>query len=160
MFDGADLSAVYGTPSYDMPAPQHAVQQPLAQPTQQPQQIAGNPHVADDGAFGKGTASHAMPPDTQYAPPNAMYAQQLPHPPSYGGGDTFWDRIGNKKMEVIKMVLLSFVVVLGLSLDRMAGHYLDDYLSKSILTNVQEFLVRTSYPVGIILLLWILKASM
>lgn len=159
MFDGADLSAVYGTPSYDQPMMQQGAQ-PIAQPTQVPQQIGANPHVADVNAYGKGTASHATPPDVSYTPPNAMYAQQMPQPKAYYGGDSLWDRIGNKKMEVIKMVVLSLIIVLGLSIDRVAGHYLDDYISKAILTNLQEVMVRISYPVGIILVMWIIKASM
>lgn len=162
MFDGADLSAVYGTPSYDQPMmQQHGMGAvPVSQPTQQPQQLAANPHVADANAYGQSTTSHAAPPDVSYAPPNAMYAQQLPHPKSYAAGESFWDKIGNKKMEVIKMFILSLVVVLGLSLDRVAGHYLDNYISKAILTNLQEVMVRISYPVGIILVMWVIKASM
>lgn len=161
MFDGADLSAVYGTPTYDnKPMVQSMSQQPIMQPTQVPQQIGvNNPHVVDANAYGKATTSHSTPVDTSYAPPNEAYAQQLPHPKSYGG-DTFWDKIGNKKAEVIKMFILSLVVVLGLSVDRVAGHYLDGYITKSILTNVQEIMVRISYPVGILLLIWIIKAAM
>jgi hypothetical protein len=159
MFDGAELSAVYGSTPYDQPTMQK-MQQPIPQPTQQPQQIGVNPHVADVNSYGKDTSSHATPPDVQYAPPNAMYAQQMPHPKSYAGGDTFWEKIGNKKMEIVKMIVLSLVIVLGLSLDRVAGFYLDDYITKSIFTNLQELLVRVSYPVGIILVMWIIKASM
>lgn len=151
MFDGADLSAVYGTP---------VAERPIAQPTQQPQQIGVNPHVVDVNAYGKDSASHAVAPDVPYRPPNDMYAQQLPQPATYKAEAGFWDRIGNKKMEVIKMVILSLVVVLGLSLHHVACHYLDDYISKSILTTVQELMVRISYPVGVVLLLWIIKASM
>lgn len=156
MFDGADLSAVYGMPSYDMPMPttQQAVQ-PIPVPTQQPQQLS-NPHVADANAYGKPTTTA----DASYSPPADMYAQQTPQPKIYRGGDSFWDKIGQKKLEVIKMVVLSLVVVLGLSLDRLAGHYMNDYVAKAILTNVQEFMVRVSYPVGVILFLWIMKAVM
>jgi hypothetical protein len=151
MFDGADLSAVYGTP---------VAERPIAQPTQQPQQIGVNPHVVDTNAYGKDTASHAVAPDVVYRPPNEMYAQQLPQPATYKAEAGFWDRIGNKKMEVIKMVILSLIIVLGLSIDRMAGHYLTDYLSKAILTSTQEFMVRISYPVAIVLAIWVIKASM
>ena len=159
MFDGAELSAVYGMPSQDQHMMQMGAAQPIPQPTQQPQQIAMNPHVVDANAYGKDTTSHAAPPDVQVPPNNAMYAQQMPHPKSYYGGETFWEKIGNKKMEIIKMIVLALVIVLGLSLDRVAGHYLDDYISKSILTTIQEIVVRISYPVAVILLIWIIKAS-
>ncbi|QIG60081.1 hypothetical protein [Dishui Lake large algae virus 1] len=161
MFDGADLSAVYGMPTYDQPmmsAP--TAPQVIPQPTQQPQQIPANPHVVDVNAYGKSTTSHSAPPDAQYAPPNAMYAQQLPHPKSYAGDVSFWDKIGQKKFEILKMVVLSLVIVLALSFDRVAGHYLEDYVSKAILTSTQELMVRISYPVGVVLFLWIMKAMM
>lgn len=150
MFDGADLSAVYGAPSYDQQPPmmqQPAVAQPIPQPTQQPQQLPPPP-VTDANAYGKPitTSDH-----------QDVYTQR---PKVYNGGDSFWDKIGQKKQEVIKMFVLSLVVVLGLSLDRLAGHYMTDYISKAILTNVQEFVVRVSYPVGVLLFLWIVKASM
>lgn len=156
MFDGADLSAVYGMPSYDMPMPtMQQPAQPIPVPTQQPQQLS-NPNVADANAYGKPTTS----PDASYSPPTDVYTQQTPQPKMYQGGNSFWDKIGQKKIEVIKMIVLSLVVVLGLSFDRLAGHYMNDYVAKAILTNVQEFMVRVSYPVGVILFLWIMKAAM
>lgn len=160
MFDGADLSAVYGMPSYDMPMPtMQQAAQPIPVPTQQPQQLS-NPNVADANTYGKPATSPGVTQDASYSSSNDMYGQQTPQPKIYRGGDSFWDKIGQKKMEVIKMFVLSLVIVLGLSLDRLAGHYMNDYVAKAILTNVQEFMVRVSYPVGVILFLWIMKASM
>jgi hypothetical protein len=152
MYDGADLSAVYGTPSYDQPMMQQNVaqQQPIPQPTQQPQQLSTP--VTEANPYGKPTSTN-MPSDATYTTPSSVKN-------TYTGGDTFWDKIGQKKPEVIKMFILSLVVVLGLSLDRLAGHYMTDYISKAILTNIQEFMVRLSYPVGVLLFLWIVKAIM
>lgn len=148
MYDGADLSAVYGMPSYDMPMMQQAP--PPTQPTQQPQQLAGNPHVAEPPR---------APMQVETMTP-AVVVQPSASTKKMYSNETFWDKIGQRKMEVIKMILLALVVVLGLSIDRAAGHYLDGYISKSILTNIQEFMVRISYPVVIILFIWIMKASM
>jgi len=72
---------------------------------------------------------------------------------------SFWDKIGQKKIEVFKVFLLSLVIVLGLSLDHISKHYLDKYISTAFLTETQEFLVRLSYPVLILLIIWIIKAS-
>lgn len=150
MYDGADLSAVYGIPSYDQPpAMQQPPAQPIPQPTQQPQQLP-NPGVTDANAYGKPVSQTVAVQDAPYQPTQNSYSRN----------DTFWDKIGQKKGEVIKMIVLSLVVVLGLSLDRIAGHYMTDYISKAILTNIQEFMVRVSYPAGIILLMWIIKASL
>ena len=144
MFDGTDLSVAYG--SYN---DHHSQQQPQFQ---QPHDLPAN----------KATASHAMPPEPVYAPPPAMYAQQSPNatPANYAPpSDGFWDRVALKKWEVFKFFLMSLIVVLALSIDNMATHYMTSYIGKSFLTETQEMLVRLAYPVGVILVIWFLKAS-
>lgn len=148
MFDGTDLSLAYGS-SYDAtPAFQPPVQTPppAQAPPMEPMQS------------NKATASHAMPPDTPYNPPNAMYGQQpaavVPSPPV----ESFWERMGSKKWELVKLVVLALVVLLGISLDRVTTHYMTNYISRAFLTETQEFLIRLGYPVVIILVLWIVKA--
>lgn len=144
MFDGTDLSVAYGSSFEPMPT--------------QPQQL--QPQVADP-PIPKSSASHAVPPDAQYAPPPAMYAQQSPKPPASMGppNDGFWDRVANKKWEVFKLFVMSLIVLLAISLDHVACHYLTKYISGSFLTDTQELLVRLGYPVGVLLFIWLLKAS-
>jgi hypothetical protein len=88
-----------------------------------------------------------------------MYAQQQPTPKPMQTGDNFWDKLVAKRLDVIKLIVLSMVVLLGISFDRVASHYLNGYIGKAFLTETQEFLIRLSYPVGVILILWIIKAS-
>jgi hypothetical protein len=71
---------------------------------------------------------------------------------------TFWDKMSMKRSEVIKLAIFSLVIVLAISLDRISTHYITRYLSDNILTNVQEFVIRLSYPIVVFLLLWIVKA--
>lgn len=147
MFDGTDLSLAYGA-SYDanpqfLPPVQHSP--PAQAPPMEPMQS-------------KATISHAVPPDQPYNPPTAMYAQQpsatVPAPPV----ESFWERLGNKKWEVVKLIVLALVVLLGISMDRVATHYLTGYIGRAFLTETQEFLIRLGYPVVIILVLWVIKA--
>ena len=149
MFEGTDLSAAYG--GYD------------AQPAQQQYQpqLMSNPPPAPSMEMPKSTASHTMPPEVAYAPPPAMYAQQSPkaRPADYEAADSFWDRLGRKKWEVLKMIVFSLIILLALSVDHVVSHYLGNYLGASFLTATQEFLARISYPVAIILLMWIIKAA-
>lgn len=145
MFDGTDLSMAYGS-MYETPmAP--------------PPQVSTQPAHTADLPLPKSTASHATPPEQTYAPPMAMYATQpaAKLPPAYG--DNFWDKLVSKKWEVIKLVMLSLVVLLGISMDKVATHYLSAYVGKAFLTETQEFLVRLSYPVVVILVIWIIKAT-
>lgn len=150
MFEGTDLSAAYGDYASQMMPP--APTQLMANPPPQPAISAPVP---------KSTESHAMPPEVAYAPPPAMYAQQSPkaRPADYDAGDSFWDRLGRKKWEVLKMVVFSLIILLALSTDHVVSHYLGNYLGSAFLTPTQEFLTRISYPVAIILLMWIIKAS-
>lgn len=149
MFDGTDLSMAYSS-MYE-PEPMMQPTMPIqAQPTQP---ILEMP---------KATASHAQPPEVPYSPPPAMYAQQSPKAEPvilHNMQPTFWERFADKKADVLKLVGLSLVVLIAISADRMISHYMGGYISKSFLTEMQELLVRLAYPIGAILVLWILKAS-
>jgi hypothetical protein len=103
------------------------------------------------------TASRAMPPDTGYQPPEAMYANQQ-QPPAYLSGPSFWDRLVMRRVEVIKLIGLSLVILFAISLDRVSTHYLANYIGSAFLTPTQELLMRISYPVIVLLVLWFMKA--
>jgi len=153
MFDGTDLSVAYGSYN-DQPSQSASFNNPyqsMAPPAQ------SNPVEQ----VPKATASHAMPPDPVYAPPPAMYAQQSAATPKFAAppSDSLWDRIAMKKWEVFKFFLMSLIIVLALAIDNVAAHYMSAYIAKSFLTENQEMLVRFAYPVGIVLLIWVLKAS-
>jgi len=154
-FEGSDLATVYGGagggggssfPMYD-PQPPMGPPAPSVQTmnTQQP-------------PIAPGAASHAMPPDVNYAPPNAMYASQAA-PTQLYAGPSFWDRLVNKRQEVFKLVALSLVFLLALSIHIMAKHYMKTYVANAFLTPIQEGLVRLSYPVIVILVLWFAKTA-
>lgn len=73
-------------------------------------------------------------------------------------GDSMWDKLSSKKYDVFKLVLLSLVILLAMSSDRVVHFYLAKYISGGIFTAVQEFLIRLSYPLAILVLLWLMKA--
>ena len=72
--------------------------------------------------------------------------------------NTFWNRFVSKKHEVFKLFLFSLVIVLAIGMDKIFAHYLNKYINENILTNTQELIIRISYPILIILALWIFKA--
>jgi hypothetical protein len=102
------------------------------------------------------STSHAMPPEVPYYPPQAMYNK--------GGSytrpqtDSMWDKMGNRKYDVLKLVVLSLVILLAMSSDRVVNYYLSKYLTGGLFTTTQEFFVRLSYPLLVLLLLWWIKA--
>ena len=71
---------------------------------------------------------------------------------------SFWDRMAMSRNDVLKLFILSLIVVLGISIDRIGSHYIKQYLTDNILSPIQEFIVRLSYPVIIFLFLWIIKS--
>ena len=71
---------------------------------------------------------------------------------------SFWDRMALSRNDVFKLVLLSFVIVLGISIEKIGNHYINQYLSDNILSSIQEFIVRISYPIIIFIFLWIIKS--
>jgi hypothetical protein len=151
MFDGTDLSLAYGS-IYEAPAPPAPIVQ-SAKPQPPPIQQMPSQQPMD---------SRAQAPDVTYDPPVAMYTQQTatPSPSLLKSEDvSFWDRLAKKRADVLKLFMFAMVILLALSMDHMASHYLTNYISKTILTDTQELFVRLSYPIFILLLIWIIKAS-
>lgn len=168
MFEGTDISLAYGA-AYD-PNPQ-TLSAPLVSSNTKPQppqmavqQVMNMPQQAHQ-VHETATTSHAQAPEVPYQPPTAMFAQQQPNatPQSYVAGYheevSFWDKLARKRGDVQKLFMFALVILLGLSLDHMAVHYLTNYISKTILTDTQELLVRLSYPIIIILVIWVMKAN-
>lgn len=182
MFDGADLNSAYGTSlssdahhgmgmesggggsggngflmasgSSGMNGGGHVVQLPPPPQSSATEEIVLPPPAP-------GATSHAMPPDVSYYPPNAMYARggRGMNGGSAGNGDSMWDKLSSKKYDVLKLVVLSLVILLAMSSDRVVNFYLTKYINGGIFTTVQEFLVRLSYPLVVLVILWIIKAS-
>jgi ABC-type bacteriocin/lantibiotic exporter with double-glycine peptidase domain len=87
--------------------------------------------------------------------PTMRKQYQLPQrAPEY----SFWDRMTMSRPDVFKLILLSFVIVLGISIEKFASHYINSYLTDNILSPIQELLIRLSYPILIFLFIWIIKS--
>jgi len=71
---------------------------------------------------------------------------------------SFWDRMVMSKREVIKLFILSIVIILGISLEKIGCHYLTSYINNTDLTSFQEFMVRLSFPILVFIILWIIKS--
>jgi hypothetical protein len=156
MFDGTDLSVAYGS-SFDSPSSSMGGMGGGMNPHQSMMQNPTPTSVAEQANIPKSTASHQMPPDPTYNPPEAMYTKQTPAPQVYYN-DSFWDRLANKKWEVFKLVVMALIIMLGLSLHDVANHYVSKYIGSAFLSVNQEAIVRVAYPSTIILFIWFIKA--
>ena len=88
----------------------------------------------------------------QYQQPLQQKAQQ--RYPEY----SFWDRMVMSKREVLKLFILSLVIILGISIEKIGYHYLSNYINSVDLSSLQEFLVRLSFPILAFIILWIIKS--
>jgi hypothetical protein len=111
-----------------------------------------------------------QPPQQPYQPPKQTekftnyypyqeQQQQIPlQRPQQSYQYSFWDRMVMSRREVMKLFILSIVIILGISLEKIGCHYINQYLSSNDLTNIQELLVRFSFPIIVFIILWIIKS--
>lgn len=142
------------TMQYKQKKAKEAYQTPLPPPVQVPQQPQQVQHVVQQQPHKqvKETFQNSETLQDYYQQPskNISYKQN----PTY----SFWDRMSIKRSEVMKLAVFSLVIVLAISLERIGTHYLSKYLSDNILTDIQEFMLRLSYPIMIFIFLWIVKS--
>lgn len=91
-------------------------------------------------------------------PPQIQQSQQQVQQQKRYPEYSFWDRMVMSKREVMKLFILSIVIILGISLEKIGFHYLTSYISNTDLTAFQEFLVRLSFPILVFIILWIIKS--
>ena len=125
-------------PPIQQQQPPPVVQSKKPQPPRQPEEFTNYEYQYQ-----------APPPQQQQAPP-----QQQRRYPEY----SFWDRMVMSKREVMKLFILSIVIILGISLEKIGSHYLTSYISNTVFTSFQELLVRLSFPILVIIILWIIKS--
>jgi hypothetical protein len=159
MFEGTDLNSAYNMDSLNSQLQQDFQQIREEEPSYQYNPVVEVPvqKQPEMVAPPKKMVSVQQPGDLPYNPPQAMYNHEKPSYPVVQS-ESFWDRVSKKRFEVLKVFMLSLIVVLALSIDKVASHYLSDYLSNNMLTNMQELFVRISYPVFIILVVWLIKS--
>jgi hypothetical protein len=128
MFDGGEL---YGTFQAEQP--------PVEKPIPPPPIIQQN--------------KQPPPPQEMYyheEPKQIIYQQQQP-------SESFFDRIASKRFEILKVFSFALIIVLAISIDRVNTYYLTQYVTNSILTSTQEVLLRVSYPITVLIIIWLLK---
>jgi len=103
--------------------------------------------------------SMQQPNEVQYQPPEQMYMQApspAKQPQVYEDG--FLARVTSRRFEVLKVVMFALIILFAISMDRLFTHYIFQYVSESVLTKAQELLIRAAYPIGILLVIWFVKA--
>ena len=128
---------------YAAPPPQQLPQIPTTPPPQAPRVMQAT----------------QQPSEVQYQPPEQMY-MQAPSPAQQTKvyDDGFLSRVTARRFEVLKVVMFALIILFAISMDRLFTHYLAQYITESVLTKGQELLIRAAYPIGILLVIWFVKA--
>lgn len=106
------------------------------------------------------------PPMGQYNPPVPPFSSAtLAHYPDVSGENIqgfsepgYFAALGMKRKDIQKLVILSLMVTLGIAFHWVIVNYYDVWLASWGLSGRQEFLLRISYPLAIIFVMWNLKA--
>lgn len=129
------------------PQPQQQVRKPQPPPIQQmPQEQSTEP-------LKQQFTNYDNQYHYQYQQPIQQQKQQSKYP-EY----SYWDRMVISRREVLKLFILSLVIILGISIEKIGYHYLSNYINSVDLSSLQEFLVRLSFPILIFIILWIIKS--
>jgi len=70
---------------------------------------------------------------------------------------SYFDKLFGKKKELFKILTLSLIITLGLSLHFLIDHYLTKYLAEHEMSFERQLLLRLLYPLGVLFVLWNLK---
>ena len=132
--------------------PQQLQQSPPQQPP--PPQISQSVQQQPQQVQYQAPVYQPTVPNNYSQPPAPKKSIQTTRTPEY----SFWDRMAMSRNDVLKLFILSLIIVLGISLERLGSHYIKQYLTDNVLSSLQEFIVRLSYPVIIFLFLWIIKS--
>jgi hypothetical protein len=70
----------------------------------------------------------------------------------------YFDKLASKRKDVMRIIQLSLVIVLALSLHFIIDHYLKNYIKNNDLSFERELIIRALYPVAIVFVIWNMKA--
>lgn len=70
----------------------------------------------------------------------------------------YLDKLFSKKKDMLKIVNLSLIIVLAMSIHFIIDYYMKNYLKMNDLTFERELILRLLYPVSIVFILWNMKA--
>jgi hypothetical protein len=95
-----------------------------------------------------------------YTPQPAPFIQSssLLPPPAAAQGPGYLERLGLKSKDVLRLVVLSLMIALGISIHWVASHYVNEWLESSDFNGRQRLAVRLGYPAIILAILWNIKA--
>eukprot|EP00873_Tetraselmis_striata_P033777 jgi/Tetstr1/454041/TSEL_040960.t1 len=90
-------------------------------------------------------------------PPAYIDAAQL-EPPEAHGEPGYFERLGMRRRDVMKLVVCAVMITLGLSLHWVGNHYVTEWIESSDFDGKQRLAIRLAYPAAVVFVMWNLKA--
>lgn len=84
-------------------------------------------------------------------PPQVIAPQQSQESSSY------FDKLFSKRKEIYKVLQLSLIITLGLSIHFLIDHYLTKYLADNEMSFERQLILRLMYPLAVLFILWNLR---
>ena len=72
---------------------------------------------------------------------------------------SFFDTMWAKRKDVMKLVTLSLIILLGISLHSTIDHFFKKWLLEADLSERNEMLARMAYPLSVLLIIWMIKTG-
>ena len=67
---------------------------------------------------------------------------------------SYWDKLMNKKKDIVKFLQSALIIVFALSVHFLISHYFHQYLSSNDVSFERELILRLLYPIGIVFVAW------
>nr|WRJ69664.1 hypothetical protein TetV2_00215 [Oceanusvirus sp.] len=94
-----------------------------------------------------------------YAPKPAPYIESTKlDSPTITEEPGYLERLGLRSRDVVRLIVLAFMIALGISIHWVGSHYITEWLESSDFNARQRLAVRLSYPVIIVAVMWNIKA--
>lgn len=76
---------------------------------------------------------------------------------SQGDSSSYFDKLFSKRKEIYKVLQLSLIITLGLSIHFLIDHYLTKYLADNEMSFERQLILRLMYPLAVLFILWNLR---
>lgn len=162
MLEGTDLMSAYQTlsnqPSYDIYEKDADYQSPPEQPVSKPQSAPKddtmnliNKQFESDQKIATLMAELKR---RKAASQTQTYANT---PVSESEQPSYFDKLFGKKKELYKILQLSLMITLGLSVHFVVDHYLQKYLAEHDMSFERQLILRLLYPLAVLFIVWNLR---
>lgn len=149
-------------PKQPQPQPQQQSQQSQQQQPQQKQQFPidqnqAKKYDAADQRLKELMAQLQEKRKTERYVSSQASNQVQPNAPQQESSSSYFDKLFSKRKEIYKVLQLSLIITLGLSIHFLIDHYLTKYLADNEMSFERQLILRLMYPLAVLFILWNLR---